>query len=96
MKLIASMIGSATRNSILGPIDRLLGFGFGALKGMIIVVIGFSLLVLGFDTVWGYKGRPTWMSNARSYELIDASSRNLVSLIAERRARLNERSGEAD
>jgi membrane protein required for colicin V production len=90
MKLIASMLGQFARNSLLGPIDRLLGFGFGALKGMVIVVLAFSLLVLGYDTVWGYKGRPAWIANARSYELVDASSRSLVEMIAERRARLSE------
>ena len=55
MKVIANNVGMASRNSLLGPIDRVLGFGFGALKGMLIVVIAFSLLVLGYDTVWSYK-----------------------------------------
>ena len=58
MKLIAGRVGQASRNSIIGPIDRALGFGFGTVKGVIIVVIGFSLLVLGYDTVWGQDGRP--------------------------------------
>ncbi len=88
MKVIANNVGQASRNSVLGPIDRVLGFGFGALKGAIIVVIAFSLLVLGYDTVWGYKGRPTWISNARSYDLVDASSRSLVEMIAGRRAQM--------
>ncbi|GMM94355.1 CvpA family protein [Qipengyuania sp. MTN3-11] len=86
MKLIANNVGQASRNSVLGPIDRVLGFGFGALKGMVIVVLAFSLLVLGYDTVWGFKGRPDWITQARSYDLIDASSRSLVEMIAERRA----------
>ena len=60
MKLIAGRLGKATRASILGPFDRVLGFGFGAVKGVIIVIMAFSLLVLGYDTVWGPAGRPTW------------------------------------
>jgi membrane protein required for colicin V production len=96
MKLIASLVGGAMEGSILSPIDRFLGFGFGALKGIVIVVIAFSVLALGYDTIWGFKGRPTWIANARSYELIDASSRNLVSLIAERRERLNALSGDGN
>ncbi len=88
MKVIANNVGKASRSSVLGPIDRVLGFGFGALKGAVIVVIAFSLLVLGYDTVWGYKGRPTWISNARSYDFIDAGSRSLVEMIAERRREL--------
>ena len=88
MKVIANNVGEASRNSVLGPIDRVLGFGFGALKGMVIVVIAFSLLVLGYDTIWDYKGRPAWITTARSYELVDAGSRSMVEILAERRARL--------
>lgn len=88
MKLIARVTGRKSRDSVLGPIDRVLGFGFGAVKGVIIVIIGFSLLVLGYDTVWGAKGRPAWISEARSYQLVDAGSRAMVQLIEERRARV--------
>ncbi len=47
-----------------------------------------SLMALGFDTMWGYKGRPVWITTARTYPVIDASSRDLVEIIAERRERL--------
>jgi len=90
MKVIANNVGQASRNSIIGPIDRVLGFGFGALKGALIMVIGFSVVVLGYDTVWGYKGRPAWMTTARTYPFIDASSRQLVQIVAERREMLRE------
>ncbi len=88
MKLIASMVGERSRKSILGPIDRVLGFGFGMVKGLIVVVIGFSLLVLGYDSIWGAKGRPVWIAEARTYQFVDAASRDLVQLIDERRKRL--------
>ncbi len=90
MKLIASRAGNATRSSVLGPIDRVLGFGFGAIKGGIIVVLAFSLLVLGYDTAWGAAGRPTWITTARSYPLVNASTDALVQLIQERRTELRE------
>ncbi|MEL6530496.1 MAG: CvpA family protein [Pseudomonadota bacterium] len=93
MKVIATNVGEASRNSILGPIDRVLGFGFGAVKGALIVIFAFSVLVLGFDTVWGYKGRPTWITSARTYPAADAFSRQLVTLISERRTQLR---GEAE
>lgn len=98
MKVIASNAGEASRNSILGPIDRLLGFGFGAVKGALIVVFAFSVLVLGFDSVWGAKGRPDWISQARTYTAADAFSRQLVQMLAERRAKLlgDEAQAEAD
>ncbi|RZK03084.1 MAG: CvpA family protein [Novosphingobium sp.] len=85
VKLVANWLGAKSRNSVLGPIDRVLGFGFGGLKGLIIVVLGFSVLVLGYDTVWGVGGRPDWITQARSYRFINASSEALVKMIAERR-----------
>ena len=84
-KLIASWAGSKSRSSVLGPIDRVLGFGFGAVKGMIIVVLAFSVAMLGFDVTWGVGGRPSWITQARTYPFINASSKALVVMIAERR-----------
>jgi len=85
VKLLAGRIGEASRNSVLGPIDRVLGFGFGTVKGMIIAVLAFSVLVLGYDTVWGPGGRPTWITQARSYPFVNAASEALVKMIAQRR-----------
>lgn len=85
VKLLANRMGEASRNSVLGPIDRLLGFGFGAVKGMVVVVLAFSVLVLGYDTIWGTAGRPNWITQARSYPFVDAGSRYLVAMISDRR-----------
>ena len=85
-RFVARRIGNASRGSVLGPIDRLLGFGFGAVKGFIIVVLGFSLVVFGYDVVWGANGRPAWIAQARTYPFLNAASEDLVTMIAERRA----------
>ena len=95
-KLLANRMGEASRNSVLGPIDRVLGFGFGSIKGMLIVVITFSLLVLGYDTVWGAGGRPTWITQARSYPFVNAASEALVQMIAERRKEAAAAAAKAD
>lgn len=83
VKFASKWVGDASRNSVLGPIDRLLGFGFGAIKGIIIVVLGFSVLVMGYDTVWGAMGRPDWISLSRSYPFINAASDELVEMVGE-------------
>jgi membrane protein required for colicin V production len=88
IKLIASRAGRSARNSVLGPIDRVLGFGFGAVKGVIIVVMAFALLALGYDTTWGAAGRPTWMTTARTYSFVNAAADAMVQLIDERQRRL--------
>ncbi len=84
-RFIARRIGSASRDSVVGPIDRLLGFGFGALKGFIIVVLGYSIMVFGYDLAWGADGRPQWITEARTYPLLNAASEELLTLISERR-----------
>ncbi|KRA83320.1 CvpA family protein [Altererythrobacter sp. Root672] len=84
VRLIAGRIGRASRNSVLGPFDRVLGFGFGAVKGVVIVIMAFSLLVLGYDSIWGVAGRPTWMTTARTYPFVSASADAMVKLIQER------------
>ncbi len=89
MKLIAGRVGLTTRNSVLGPIDRVLGFGFGAVKGVVVAIMAFSLLVLGYDTAWGPAGRPVWMTTARTYPFVNAASEAMVQLIDERQRRLN-------
>jgi membrane protein required for colicin V production len=85
VKVISKWVGEASRSSVLGPIDRVIGFGFGGLKGLIIAVLAFSILVLAYDVAWGAGGRPSWITQARTYPLINTASEKLVSLIAERR-----------
>jgi len=85
VKLLSDRLGSASRNSVLGPIDRVLGFGFGTIKGMVITVLAFSVLVLGYDTIWGAGGRPHWIVNSRSYPFVNSASEVLVKMIGERR-----------
>ena len=94
MRLIAKRAGQGARQSALGPIDRVLGFGFGAVKGTIVAVFFFSLIALGYDVSWGTAGRPEWMTEARTYPFINASSAEMVQLIAERRAAFHRASGE--
>ena len=84
-KFVANSLGQASRNSVIGPIDRLLGFGFGAVKGTLIVVLAFAVLTLGYDIAWGKDGRPTWITESRTYPFINACSEKLLKVLAERR-----------
>ena len=95
IRLLAKYMGSASRNSVLGPVDRVLGFGFGAVKGTLIIVLGFSVLVLGYDTIWGANGRPAWITKSRTYPFVNASSEALVKMISERRRQATEGSDPA-
>jgi membrane protein required for colicin V production len=88
MKVIIGNVSGASDGAVLGPVDRVLGFGFGAVKGALIAVFGFAMLVTGMDDSWGYYGRPQWMAGARTYAAADAFSRQLLPQIAIRRDRL--------
>lgn len=73
-KWIAKSIGAKSRKSLLGPIDRVLGFGFGMLKGLIMATLVFLLFVMGYDVVYEVDaGRPQWMTTSRTYPLLNAS-----------------------
>lgn len=81
----AAKIGEKSRKSVLGPFDRVLGFGFGAVKGLIGATLLFLLLVLLFDMAYGGGSkRPEWMSKSRTYPLLNASGDALSSFIRER------------
>ena len=86
VKLLAARIGGATRRSIIGPIDRILGAGFGILKGLIGATLIFLLATLVTDIGYGRADtRPDWLTKARTYPLLDASSRALVDIVDRRR-----------
>lgn len=85
-RMIANRIGRRTRTSILGPVDRVLGLGFGALKGLIFAALGFLLVALVIDTLGGGpRYRPGWMTESRTYPLLNATSTSISTFMARRR-----------
>lgn len=91
-KWISKSLGAKSRNSVLGPIDRVLGFGFGMVKGLIIATLIFLLFVMGYDVVFGAEeGRPEWMTTSRTYPLLNASGDAMSEFVREQR-----RAGDVD
>ena len=85
-KMVANAIGARTRTSILGPVDRALGFGFGALKGLILASLVFLLATLVIDTMSGGAARrPEWMTRSRTYPLLNATSASIADFVDRRR-----------
>ena len=94
MKLLARSIGKKTRTSVLGPFDRVLGGGFGMLKGLLGVTLFFLLANLATDMVYGPQAdRPHWMTKSHTYPLLNASGRGIVDWVEARRLR-TKRAGE--
>ncbi len=83
---IARAIGARTRKSLLGPIDRVLGFGFGLVKGLIVATLVYLLAVLVFDSIYGTdEPRPDWLAKSRTYPLLNASGTAMVDFVEEQR-----------
>lgn len=93
---VAKAIGSKSRKSMLGPIDRVLGFGFGALKGLICATLIFLLLVMGYETLFGSdEKRPEWMTTSRTYPLLNASGDAMSAFVSESRDKTEAEAGDA-
>jgi membrane protein required for colicin V production len=85
-RMVARAMGERVRNSVLGPVDRALGFGFGALKGLIIASLAFLLVVLVLDTIsGGPANRPAWIKEARTYPLLNVTTNAIADFIDRRR-----------
>jgi membrane protein required for colicin V production len=89
VKLLARSLGGRTRrHAVLGPFDRTLGGGFGALKGLLGATLFFLLANLATDMVYGPQAdRPLWMTRSRTYPLLSASGRAIVDWVQARRSR---------
>lgn len=91
VKLLARQLGGRTRrHAVLGPFDRTLGGGFGALKGLLGATLFFLLANLATDMVYGPQAeRPQWMTKSRTYPLLNASGRGIIDWVQARRLRPN-------
>jgi len=71
----------ARRNAHIGMLDRIAGFGFGVVRGMVML----ALVLLGWN--YGVKPNqtPDWVTQARVYPAIAATSEALKSLIPDSR-----------
>ena len=86
VKLFARAVGGKARRSVLGPVDRLLGGGFGILKGLIGATLFFLLANLATDMIYGGDAdRPEWMTESRTYPLLNATGRAVVDWVETRR-----------
>ena len=94
---IAKSAGARSRKSMLGPIDRVLGFGFGAIKGLIGASLFFLLIVMAYETLFGGGAqRPEWLTQSRTYPLINASGEAMSEFVAERRKTAEDAADQSD
>ncbi len=87
VQMLAGSAGRRTRNSVLGPFDRLLGLGFGGLKGLLAASVLYLAGTMVFDVVDPGEPRPTWLEARRTAPLVETASKAMVDFVDERRAK---------
>ncbi len=66
VKLIGSLASNTAKNSIVGPVDRLLGLGFGVVKGFLAASLIFLIITLGLKIMPGDDEKPAWLAKAKT------------------------------
>ena len=85
-KLASHRLGGRVRKSVVGPVDRVLGGGFGALKGLIGATLLFLAVNFVYDMLWGRAAeRPEWMAQSRTFPLLQSSGEAIADLVESRR-----------
>jgi membrane protein required for colicin V production len=95
VRVVGGKLSDGTKASIIGPIDRLLGLGFGAAKGVLAAALLFLLVNLAFDTVDPGEPSPDWIATARTAPTLAMVSKALVDFVEEQR-RVNADTAAAD
>lgn len=79
VSFITMKISDAILDSRVGPIDRILGFGFGAARGLLLVVVAFMF----FTWLVPEKGQPEWFRTAQSRVILQDAGDKLLAMLPE-------------
>jgi membrane protein required for colicin V production len=77
VSLITIKISDAILDSKVGPLDRSLGFVFGAGRGLLLCVIAFVF----FTWLVPDKSQPQWVKSARMKPLLQSTGRQLMAML---------------
>lgn len=85
VRIIGGRLSDGARRSIIGPVDRVLGLGFGAAKGVLAAALLFLLGNLVYETIDPGAPAPVWITEARTAPTLAMVSKALVDFVEERR-----------
>lgn len=77
VSVITVKISDAILNSKVGPLDRSLGFIFGAVRGILLCVIAFVF----FNWLVPEKAQPEWVKEARMKPVLQSTGEELMALL---------------
>ncbi len=78
--LITSRLSESILDSRVGMIDRILGLGFGVVRGGLLLIILFILV----KQVFPPESFPPWVKDAATYDFIDTSSDSIADAVLKR------------
>jgi membrane protein required for colicin V production len=77
VSLVTSRIADFILDSRIGPLDRTLGFVYGAARGLLLAVVAF----LFFNWLVPPPSQPVWVQQARTRPMLADAGASLVSLL---------------
>lgn len=77
VSLITVRMSDRVLDSRVGALDRTLGFVFGLVRGLILVVIAYELLI----AIMPPESLPGWVTEARSLPIIESTGKAIISLL---------------
>jgi membrane protein required for colicin V production len=95
VRVLGGQVSRSTKGSIVGPVDRVLGLGFGVAKGVLAAALLFLLTNLVFDTVDPGEPSPEWIAKAQTAPTLAMISKVLVDFV-EKHHRLDGDTAAAD
>ncbi|MBC7520309.1 MAG: CvpA family protein [Sandarakinorhabdus sp.] len=95
VRVLGGQVSRGAKNSIIGPVDRVLGLGFGAAKGVLAAALLFLVTNLAFDTIDPGEPSPPWITKARTAPTLAMISKVLVDFV-EKHQRLDADTAAAD
>lgn len=85
VRMLASFTGGWTRRTSFGAIDRMLGLGLGAIKGVILVAAAFLIIEFGSGVLTPGHRTPDWIAKSRSGPLLAFTADAMVGWVRDLR-----------
>jgi membrane protein required for colicin V production len=85
VRVFGGQLSRGTKASLVGPVDRLLGLGFGAAKGVLAAALLFLLTHLTYETIDPGQPMPVWLATAQTAPTLAMVSKVLVDFVEEQR-----------
>ena len=83
VKLLGALLSKTAKDSIIGPFDRLLGLGFGMVKGVLAAGLLFLTITVALKLVPGEGDRPRWLAEAKTRPTLALVASAMVGYVGE-------------